>query len=110
MSAEPGQRGERTPSISSSSAETATNDDNAKLSRLDQDDDALEKLARPEDLEMGEEDEGLLPQLSEKPEPPTSTFYSSAIWMVVNTLATVGIVCVPLPVPFAGVALLSCIS
>jgi solute carrier family 35 protein E3 len=89
MSAEPGQR---TPSISSSSAETATNEDNARHSRLDQGDDALEKLARPEDMEMGEEDEGLLPQISEKPEPPKSSSFSSAIWIVVNTLATVGIV------------------
>lgn len=92
MSAEADRRSDRAPSISSSSAETATNDDNARLSRLDQGDDALEKLPRPEDLELGEEDEGLLPQLSEKPEPPKSTFTSSAIWMVVNTLATVGIV------------------
>ncbi|RKU48194.1 hypothetical protein DL546_009557 [Coniochaeta pulveracea] len=89
MSTEPSQR---TPSISSSSAETATNEDNARHSRLDQGDDALEKLARPEDLEMGEEDEGLLPQISEKSEPPKSSSFSSAIWIVVNTLATVGIV------------------
>lgn len=93
MSTEPSQR---TPSISSSSAETATNEDNARHSRLDQGDDALEKLARPEDLEMGEEDEGLLPQISEKSEPPKSSSFSSAIWIVVNTLATVGIVCNPL--------------
>lgn len=85
-------RADRAASFSSSSAETATNPENEKLARLDQSEDGIEKQA---DLEVGDEreDEGLLPQETEKPEPPKSTFKSSFIWMIVNTLATIGIVC-----------------
>lgn len=85
---------DRAPSFSSSSADTATHDENEKLARLDQSEDGLEKLKSPDDMEVGDEREngGLLPQETEKPEPPKSTFTSSLIWMVVNTLATIGIV------------------
>jgi solute carrier family 35 protein E3 len=97
MSGEQSSRGVRTPSVSSSSAETATHEENGKLARSDQHEDGFEKLVRPEDMEMGDEreDDDLLPQVSEKTEPPKSTFTSSAIWMVVNTLATIGIVSRP---------------
>jgi solute carrier family 35 protein E3 len=94
MSSEHSSRAGRAGSFSSSSAETATHEENEKLARLTQSEDGMEKLA---DLEVGEEREadGLLPQESEKPEPPKSTFKSSFIWMIVNTLATIGIVCAP---------------
>jgi solute carrier family 35 protein E3 len=96
MASEQHSRAERAGSFASSSAETATSPENEKLARLDQSEAGLEKQ---EDLEgRGEgEDEGLLPQESEKPEPPKSTLKSSVIWMVVNTLATIGIVCAPAP-------------
>jgi solute carrier family 35 protein E3 len=89
MASEQSDRAQRAGSFSSSSADTATNPENEKLARLDQGEDGLEKQG---DLEVGE-DEGLLPQDLEKPEPRKSTFKSSFIWMVVNTLATIGIVC-----------------
>jgi solute carrier family 35 protein E3 len=86
----------RAASISSSSADTATHEDNDKLARIDPiESSSLEELKRPEELEIGDEEEGdvLLPQHDdEKPEPPKSSFTSSLIWMVVNTLATIGIV------------------
>lgn len=82
----------RPASISSSSADTATHEDNEKLARLDQ----SGELKKPEDMEIGErEDDELLPQNQrepEKQEPPKSGFTSSLVWMVVNTLATIGIV------------------
>lgn len=91
MSSDHSSRAERAGSFASSSAETATSPENEKLARLDQSEDGLEKQG---DLEIGDEreDDGLLPQETEKPEPPKSTFKSSFIWMIVNTLATIGIV------------------
>src|SRR4051812_10830904 len=83
-------RADRAGSVSSSSGETAIHDDNEKLARLDASEDGLGK-----DVEGADEreDAGLLPQvLSEKTEPPKATLRSSIIWMVVNTLATIGIV------------------
>ncbi|KAB5558206.1 solute carrier family 35 member E3 [Coniochaeta sp. 2T2.1] len=93
MSSEQNIRAERAGSVSSSSAETATHPDNEKLARLDHSEDGIE-LEKQGDLEVaGErEDDGLLPQETEKPEPPKSTLKSSFIWMIVNTLATIGIV------------------
>jgi solute carrier family 35 protein E3 len=93
MAGEPTIRLERSASISSSSAETATNEENEKLARLDQSEEGLEKMRMEEDAEAGDrEDDGLLPRIEEKTPPPKSTFTSSLIWMIVNTLATIGIV------------------
>ncbi|KAH8895035.1 triose-phosphate transporter [Thozetella sp. PMI_491] len=87
---------ERTGSFSSSSADTATHEDNEKLARLDQTGEGHENPKKPEELELGDlgerEDDGLLPKEPVKEEPPKSNFSSALIWMVVNTLATIGIV------------------
>ncbi|KAK3940509.1 triose-phosphate transporter [Diplogelasinospora grovesii] len=90
------QKEERTRgSFSSSSAETATHEENGKFARLDGGD--CEKKT-PEDLEIGDEreDDGLLrpksgPEIPAE-EPPKSSFRAALIWMVINTLATIGIV------------------
>lgn len=97
MSGETTSRIDRPPSVSSSSAETATHEDNEKLARLDPSGPGLEELKGPEDMDVGDghEHDGLLPPQDEKPEPPKSTFTTALIWMVVNTLATVGIVGLP---------------
>ncbi len=93
MSSETG-RPERASSIASSSTEAGTFDENEKLAKIDHSEDGLKSLKPPEELEMAEdgEDAGLLPPADEKPEPPKNTFMSSLIWMVINTLATIGIV------------------
>ena len=86
---------ERAGSFSSSSGDTATHEDDEKLNRIDQTEEGVESLKKPEEMEIEEEngeDAGLLPGESTKPE-PKSSFTSSLIWMVVNTLATIGIVC-----------------
>lgn len=65
-----------------------------KLARVDEDGDNLEKLQSPDELDMEKdrEDDDLLPKEGENEEPAKNTFMSSFIWMVVNTLATIGIV------------------
>ncbi|KAK3357676.1 solute carrier family 35 member E3 [Lasiosphaeria hispida] len=88
---------ERAGSFSSSSAETATHEDNEKLARLDPVGDE-EKLKAPEELEIddGGEDDGLLNRESarqpEPAQPAPSSFRSALIWMSINTFATIGIV------------------
>jgi len=91
------RRTDRAGSFASASTEAGTLEEREKLAKLDALDDDGAKLTPPEDLEVGEEreDEELLPQVDEKPAPPKSTFRSSAIWMVINTLATIGIVRFP---------------
>ncbi len=86
---------ERAGSFSSSSGDTATHEDDEKLNRIDHTEEGVESLKKPEELEIEEEngeDAGLLPGETKKAE-PKSSFTSSLIWMVVNTLATIGIVC-----------------
>lgn len=87
--------GDRPDSIgsSSSSTELDTFNDPEKYAGKDSEDGKF-NLKTPEELEEGVESEGLLPSEDDKlPEiPPTSTTRSSIIWMVVNTLATIGIV------------------
>jgi solute carrier family 35, member E3 len=66
-----------------------------KLAKLDALDDDVSKPKPADDVEAGGdegEDEELLPQVNEKAEPPKSSFTSAVIWMVINTLATIGIV------------------
>ena len=105
MSAETGAtRTDRAGSFASSSTETGTLEEREKMARLDHlsaagnDDDDISRLKSPDDLELGREaeaeaeDDSLLPKINEKEEPPKSSFRSAVIWMVVNTLATIGIV------------------
>lgn len=97
MSSESG-RSERAGSVASSHTETGGYDEhNEKMAPL-RDDESLTNLKSPtsvyhdSDHEREGEDEELLPQPQEKAEPPKSGMASSIVWMVVNTLATIGIV------------------
>lgn len=86
---------ERAPSVSSSITEAEAFDDSEKRSSTDG---SFTKLKSPEELEIGDDVErtGLLPseQGPEKPRPVAqdNSTRTALIWMVVNTLATIGIV------------------
>ena len=88
----------RAPSVSSSEAETS--DENEKSSTLGSStDEPFTKPTFPEDLETGDDVEraGLLSaeqEDQEKAQPPAqeASTRTAFIWMVVNTLATIGIV------------------
>ncbi|WYZ40076.1 hypothetical protein EsH8_IV_000417 [Colletotrichum jinshuiense] len=83
-------RTERAGSFASSSTETATLHE---LTKLDPMEDNMQNLKSQNDEELGtQEDEKLLPKTNEKEEPPKASFRSAVVWMVVNTLATIGIV------------------
>jgi len=99
MSADAG-RPERAASVASSSTETGTHDENEKLAKLDQTEEGM-SILKDHDLDDGitrgdqhqHEEAQLLPNGSEKPEPPPKNkFMVSFAWMVVNTLATIAIV------------------
>ncbi|MBE3050283.1 hypothetical protein IMZ48_48860 [Candidatus Bathyarchaeota archaeon] len=78
----------RSPSLASS----ATVEDREKLA-VEMDELAGGGSSRESaDLDFGKEEEqhALLPD--DGPEPPKSSFRTAVIWMVVNTLATIGIV------------------
>lgn len=95
MSSESG-RSERAGSIASSHTETGGYDEhNEKMAPL-RDDESLTNLKSPtsvyHDDDHEREDEELLPQTEEKAEQPKGSMASSIVWMVVNTLATIGIV------------------
>jgi solute carrier family 35 protein E3 len=86
---------DREPSISSSVTEAETFDDNEK--NRSSTDGGFVNLKSPEEMEIGDDVERaeLLPEEHEKPPPakqPETSMRSSVIWMVVNTLATIGIV------------------
>lgn len=90
---------ERAASIASSSTDTATAEEQVALMKLDplhSDDDDVSRLRSPDELDIHDETDdraGLLPRENEKPtEEPKSNFKAACIWMIVNTLATVGIV------------------
>lgn len=89
---------DRAPSTSSSVTEAEPFDDNEKHATMSEADGSFIKLKSPEDLEIGDGDDieraELLPAEHEKPPQPTpeASVRSSFIWMVVNTLATIGIV------------------
>lgn len=90
-----GSRPERAASIASS--HTATADESEKLAKLDQTGEAIDAIRKPEeDLEMGDEREDvtLLAQ-QQKPEPAGVSTRTAIMWMVINTLATIGIVGLP---------------
>lgn len=88
--------GDRVPSISSSVTEADAY--NEKNQVRDSSEGESYALKTPEEMEIGEdiEREGLLRDGEEEKTtaaaPPASTTRSAIIWMVVNTLATIGIV------------------
>lgn len=98
MSAE-GTRPERAGSIASSHTEAGVHEEeyNEKQAFL-QDDESLRSPTLYQDShhdgESNQEDEELLPTQTEKKpaEPTKSSAASGVVWIVVNTLATVGIV------------------
>lgn len=84
---------DRTPSVSSSVTEADSYDEkNNDMKRVD----SFTKLRSPDELEIGDDVEraGLLPQQAEqeKPQAADPSMKSAVVWMVVNTLATIGIV------------------
>lgn len=87
---------DRSPSISSASTEAERFDDKTEKRALMSSQDEDYKLKTPEELEDMEEDieraELLAPPPEEKAKAAESSIRSSVIWMVVNTLATIGIV------------------
>jgi solute carrier family 35 protein E3 len=85
---------DRAPSIASSVTEADTYDEE-KNTRMS--DGSFVKLKSPEEMELGDDVEraNLLPQDDEKPTAPAkpdNSTRTAIIWMVVNTLATIGIV------------------
>jgi solute carrier family 35, member E3 len=92
------------PSTSSSVTEAEAYDENEKHGMLSETEGGFVKLKSPEDLELGDGDDDderaeMLPAEHEKPAQPTpeASVRSSFIWMVVNTLATIGIVSSTVP-------------
>lgn len=87
---------DREPSISSSTTEAEAFDDNEKNGVVGATDANYANLKSPDELEIGDDVERaeLLPGEDEKPPPkaPENTMRTAGIWMVVNTLATIGIV------------------
>ncbi|KAE8444405.1 hypothetical protein EG329_000605 [Mollisiaceae sp. DMI_Dod_QoI] len=86
---------DREPSISSSVTEAEAFDDNEKSGSSTEG--GFVKLKSPEEMEIGDDVERaeLLPEEHEKPpqpKQPETSMRSAIIWMVVNTLATIGIV------------------
>jgi solute carrier family 35, member E3 len=87
-------RAERSASVGSSSTAAASYDEkDIELSKIEHPEDGLAGRSSNDGPEGETERDTFLPKEPEKPEPPKSTFMSSLIWMVVNTLATIGIVC-----------------
>jgi solute carrier family 35 protein E3 len=85
---------ERPPSISSSLTEADTLEDNERHGTPSPER-SFAKLKTPDELDIGDDVERaeLLPQEGEKPAAaPDNSTRTAVIWMVVNTLATIGIV------------------
>lgn len=89
---------DRAPSVSSSVTEAEAFDDNEKGTTPSSSNGSYVILKTPDELEIGDDVEraGLLPGDQEKPAQPQldNSAQSAVIWMVVNTLATIGIVSV----------------
>jgi len=87
---------ERQPSISSSVTEADGLFDEEKNHKSSSEG-SFVNMKTPEEMEIVDDEERgeLLPQPEqEKSEPaPESSMRTAAIWMIVNTLATIGIVC-----------------
>lgn len=85
-----------TKGVPSLSSDRATQVLSPRLSRLADPGNDEEKQKLPDDLESGEdvEDDELLAkeERRKRPVPKKSSFTSGLIWMVINTLATIGIV------------------
>lgn len=98
---------DRAPSTASSVTEAETYDENEKHGTLSETEGGFVKLKSPEDLELGDDDERaeMLPVEHEKPAQPApeASVRSSFIWMVVNTLATIGIVSLEFQSPLEAV-------
>lgn len=99
MPSEDGGRSERAGSVASSHTEAGGHEDVTEKHAFVRDDESLSTLKSPtayQDSLHDEdhlEDEELLPQeMEKKPEPPKASAASGMVWIVVNTLATVGIV------------------
>ncbi|RQM06476.1 hypothetical protein DH86_00002330, partial [Scytalidium sp. 3C] len=86
----------RAPPASSSSTDNESYDANEKRGDLSSSESSVERLQTPEELEIEDENAsaGLLTgeQQAEKPKPQEQSIRTSFIWMLVNTLATIGIV------------------
>jgi solute carrier family 35, member E3 len=99
-------RTDRSGSFASSHTETGTLEEREKLVKFDMADDEVDRL-KSKDVEAGEKGDELLPKVNEKVEPEKG-LGTAVIWMVVNTLATIGIVsslCPPstrFPIPRIG--------
>lgn len=97
MASESG-RSDTAGSIASSHTEAGGHEDQNEKHTFARDDESLSALKSPtvyDDNQQDDdrEDDGLLPQETEKkPEPPKASATSGIVWIVVNTLATVGIV------------------
>jgi len=89
---------DRPPSVSSSLTEAEAYDDNEKGAALSPTEGSYVKLKSPEEMDIGDDVErvGLLPADAEDEKPPQAKQDNSTrtaiLWMVVNTLATIGIV------------------
>jgi solute carrier family 35 protein E3 len=90
--------GDRSVSVSSSITDAETYDENEK-NHSPTTDSSYVHMKTPEEMEIGDEERAeLIPAAlhvaQEKAmEPEKATVRSAVIWMVVNTLATIGIVC-----------------
>ncbi|TLD33860.1 hypothetical protein PspLS_00411 [Pyricularia sp. CBS 133598] len=89
-SSEYGRR-ERAASIGSSSTAAGTADEHEKLATSPRHDKSME-LGDIEARNEREDAAFLSSNADEKPEPPKSGFTMALVWMVINTLATIGIV------------------
>lgn len=89
-SSEYGRR-ERAASIGSSSTAAGTADEHEKLATSPGRDKSME-LGDVEARNEREDAAFLSSHADEKPEPPKSGFTMALVWMVINTLATIGIV------------------
>jgi solute carrier family 35 protein E3 len=87
---------DRASSISSSITEAQADEEHEKNGAMNSAEGSFVKLKSPEDLEIGDDVETaeLLPAEHEKPPQtkPDPSVRSAFVWMVVNTLATIGIV------------------
>lgn len=89
--------GDRSASVSSSITEAEPYDENEK-NHSSTTDSSYVHMKTPEEMEIDEERAELIPAavhvVQEKAtEPEKATVRSAVIWMVINTLATIGIVC-----------------
>lgn len=90
MSAESPRTERRVSEASSHTENGGTYEENEKLASIQKDEESHPR----EEMEIAEdrEDAAMLPQETEKPEPAKSSTRNAIIWMVINTLATIGIV------------------